>query len=68
MTALNDKDATHAGRDKRFGSTIRQGSLPSHHQEAVGIASEQKQENFKRFPMELTHIFAETSMGLPDHH
>lgn len=68
MTTLNDKDTTHAGQDKCFGSTIRQGSLLSHHQEAVGIASEQKQENFKSFPIELTHIFAETSIGLPDHH
>ena len=64
MTTLNDKDTTHAGQAKHFGSTTQQGSLLSHHQEAVGITSEQKSKNFKRYPIELTHIFAETSMGL----
>lgn len=64
MTTLNDKDTTHAGQAKHFGSTTPLGSLLSHHQEAVGITSEQKSKNFKRSPIELTHIFAETSMGL----
>lgn len=55
MTTLNDKDTTHAGQAKHFGSTTQQGSLLSHHQEAVGITSEQKQ-NFQKVPHR-THIF-----------
>lgn len=66
MTTLNDKDTTHAGQAKHFGSTTQQGSLLGHHQEAVRITSEQKQENFQKVPHRTHSYFCRDLYGASD--